>query len=44
MGHLNEDLGGPWVAQAVKRPTLDFSSGHDLMAREFKPHIRLLAQ
>ena len=23
-------LGGTWVAQSVKQPTLDFSSGHDL--------------
>ena len=25
--------GGAWVAQLVKRPTLGFSSGHDLMVR-----------
>ena len=23
----------------VRRPTLDFDSGHDLMVREFEPHI-----
>jgi len=23
-------VGGAWVAQAVERPALDFSSGHDL--------------
>ena len=32
---------GAWVPQLVKHLTLDFSSGHDLMAHEFKPHIRL---
>ena len=32
-----------WVAQSAKRLTLDFSSGHDLTVREFKPHIRLCA-
>ena len=25
-----------WVAPSVKRPTLDFSSGHDLVVHEFK--------
>ena len=25
-----EGRGGTWVAQSVKGPTLDFSSGHDL--------------
>ena len=29
------------MAQSVKRLTLDFSSGHDLTVREFKPRIRL---
>ena len=33
--------GGPWVAQSVKRPTPDFSSDHDLMFCEIKPHIGL---
>ena len=28
---------GAWVAQSVKRPTLDFSSGHDLTVRGFEP-------
>ena len=32
-----------WVVQSVKCPTLGFSSGHDLMVREFKPHVRLCA-
>ena len=38
-GHLR----GSWVGQSVKHPTLDFSSGHDLTVREFKPCIRLYA-
>ena len=29
------------MAQSVKCPTLGFSSGHDLMVREFKPRIGL---
>ena len=28
---------GTWVAQSVKHSTLDFSSGHHLTVREFKP-------
>ena len=32
---------GIWVAQSVKRLTLDFNSGHDLTVCRFKPHIRL---
>ena len=32
---------GSWVAQLITRRTLDFSSGHDLMVREFEPHIGL---
>ena len=35
--HLKSNLGGTWVAQSVKRLTLDFCSGHDLTVREFKP-------
>ena len=31
---------GAWVAQSGKRPTLDFSTGHDLMVCEMEPHIR----
>ena len=31
---------GAWVGQSVKRPTLGFSSGHD-MVYEFKPCIGL---
>ena len=26
-----------WLGSSAKRPTLDFSSGHDLMVREFEP-------
>ena len=29
------------MSQQVKQLTLDFSSGHDLMVREFEPHIGL---
>ena len=29
--------GGAWVAQSVRRPTLDFGSGHDLTVRGFEP-------
>ena len=29
------------MAQSVKHPTLDFSSGHDLTFREIEPHIGL---
>ena len=31
------------MAQLVKYLTLDFSSGHDLMVQELKPHVRLCA-
>ena len=31
------------MAQWVKPRTLDFSSGHDLTVREFKPQVRLCA-
>ena len=31
------------MAQSVKRPTLDFSSGHDLMVCKFEPLIGLAA-
>ena len=34
-------LRGAWVAQSVKRLTLDFGSSHDLTVREFKPHVGL---
>ena len=32
---------GAWVAQSVKRPTLDFGSGHDLMVCEIEPRVTL---
>ena len=32
-----------WVAQLVKRPALDFGSGHNLAAHEFEPCIGLSA-
>ena len=31
------------MAQLVKRPTLDFSSGDDLRVCEFEPHVELQA-
>ena len=34
---------GAWVVQEVERPTLGFSSGHDLPICEFEPRIGLLA-
>ena len=34
---------GPWVAQLVECPTLDFGSGHDLTVHEFEPHVGLCA-
>ena len=33
----------PKVAPSVKRPTLDFGSGHDLMVCGFEPHVGLCA-
>ena len=32
---------GTWVAQVVKRPTLDFHPGHDLTVGGFQPHVGL---
>ena len=34
-------LWGTWVAQLVKRQTLDFASGHDLTLLGFKPCMAL---
>ena len=34
---------GTWVAQLVKRPTLDFDAGHDLTVGEFEPQMGLCA-
>ena len=35
------DFGGPWVAQSVKRRTLDFSSGRDLIVCGIEPRVWL---
>ena len=32
------------MAQPVKRPTLGFGSGHDLMVCEFESHVRLYVE
>ena len=34
---------GTWVAQSIEHPTLDFSSGNDLMVCGFEPSVRLCA-
>ena len=34
-------FGGAWVAQLVKRPTLDLGSGRDLVVRETEPRVGL---
>ena len=31
------------MAQSIKRATLGFSSGHDLMFHEFEPHLGICA-
>ena len=36
--HKKEN-GGAWVAQSVKRPTLDFGSGHDLIIVRLSPAV-----
>ena len=36
---LRKYYGGAWVAQSVKRLTFGCSSGHDLVASEFKPAL-----
>ena len=36
-------VGGAWVAQLVKPPTVGFGSSHDLVVRGFKSHIGLCA-
>ena len=36
-------LGGAWVAQSVKHPTLGLGLGHDLTVHEFEPCIKLQA-
>ena len=35
--------GGTWGVQPGKRPTLDFSSGHDHMVRGIEPPVGLSA-
>ena len=35
--------GGAWVAQSLKRLTLDFGSGHDFMVHEFESCVGLCA-
>ena len=39
---LKIQIQGDWTAQSIKRLTLGYGSGHDLMVHEFKP-IRLCA-
>ena len=36
-----DDARGTWVAQSVKPPILDFSSGHNLMVCGVEPHAGL---
>ena len=38
-----EPTGGARLARWVKLPTLDVSSGHDLMVREMEPRVGLCA-
>ena len=38
-----KNLRGPWLAQSVKCPTLDFGSGHDLRVHGIEPCIKLCA-
>ena len=38
------NLWGLWVAQSVKRLTLDFSSGRDLTVHGIKSHVELSAE
>ena len=35
--------GAPGGARSIERPALDFSSDHDLTAREFEPRVGLCA-
>ena len=41
MGYIYSKFRGAWVVQSVKRPTLDFGSGHDFIAHEIKPCVGL---
>ena len=36
-------LWGPWVAPSIEHLTRNFGSGHDLVVREFEPHVRSCA-
>ena len=36
---LKKHSGGAWVAESIKRSTLDFGSGHDLMVCGIQHHI-----
>ena len=38
---IKNPLGGTWVAQSVKHPTLDFSWGHDLTVHGMEPRTGL---
>ena len=40
-GQETEEKRGARVAESVKRPSLDFGSGHNLTVREFKPRTGL---
>ena len=39
LGGVGRRARGAWEVQSVKYLTLDFSSGHDVMVREFKCHV-----
>ena len=46
LGHLGfkrQEKKGAWVAESVRRLTLDFGSGHDLTVRGTEPRVRLCA-
>ena len=43
LAKLKREVRDPWVAQLVKRPTLDFGSAHDLTVCGIEPHLRLCA-
>ena len=38
---IKTETWGAWVDQSVKRLTIDFDSGHDLIVWEFEPHMGL---
>ena len=41
LSKINKNTWGPWVAQSIKHPILDFGSDQDLTVSEFKPYIGL---